>query len=43
MRLVTYRATVESAARLGALDDDMVVDVETIGARAGLALPSSMA
>jgi len=42
MRLVTYRSTVESAARLGAIDDDMVVDVEKIGAKAGLALPYTM-
>jgi 2-keto-4-pentenoate hydratase/2-oxohepta-3-ene-1,7-dioic acid hydratase in catechol pathway len=42
MRLVTYRSTVESAARLGAIDTDMVVDVERLGARAGLALPSTM-
>src|SRR5262249_50878724 len=42
MRLVTHRSTVESAARLGAVDDDMVVDVEKIGATAGLALPSTM-
>ena len=42
MRLVTYRGTIESAARLGAIDGDMVVDVEKIGAKAGLSLPSSM-
>lgn len=42
MRLVTYRANIEAAARLGAVVDDMVVDVEKIGAHAGTALPSSM-
>jgi 2-keto-4-pentenoate hydratase/2-oxohepta-3-ene-1,7-dioic acid hydratase in catechol pathway len=42
MRLVTYRANVEAAARLGAVVDDMVVDVETIGAHAGVDLPVSM-
>ena len=42
MRLVTYRGNVEAAARLGAVVDEMVVDVEKIGARAGVALPASM-
>jgi 2-keto-4-pentenoate hydratase/2-oxohepta-3-ene-1,7-dioic acid hydratase in catechol pathway len=42
MRLVTYRANVEAAARLGAVVDDMVVDVERIGAAGGVALPASM-
>jgi 2-keto-4-pentenoate hydratase/2-oxohepta-3-ene-1,7-dioic acid hydratase in catechol pathway len=42
MRLVTYRGNVEAAARLGAVVDDLVVDVEKIGARAGVSLPSSM-
>ena len=42
MRLVTYRATVEAASRLGALVDDLVIDVERLGARAGLALPDRM-
>jgi 2-keto-4-pentenoate hydratase/2-oxohepta-3-ene-1,7-dioic acid hydratase in catechol pathway len=42
MRLVTYRETIESAARLGAIDGDLVVDVEKIGAKAGLSLPASM-
>jgi 2-keto-4-pentenoate hydratase/2-oxohepta-3-ene-1,7-dioic acid hydratase in catechol pathway len=42
MRLVTYRGTIESAARLGAIDGDMVVDVEKIGAKAGLSLPAAM-
>ena len=42
MRLVTYRETIESEARFGAIDDDLVVDVEKIGAKAGLSLPASM-
>ena len=42
MRLVTYRGNVEAAARLGAVVDEMVVDVEKIGARAGVSLPPSM-
>ncbi len=42
MRLVTFRANVEAAARLGAVVDDLVVDVERIGAHAGIALPASM-
>lgn len=42
MRLVTYRGTVEAAARLGAVVDDLVVDVEEAGLHAGVSLPSSM-
>jgi 2-keto-4-pentenoate hydratase/2-oxohepta-3-ene-1,7-dioic acid hydratase in catechol pathway len=42
MRLVTYRDSIEAAARLGAVVDDLVVDVERIGAHAGVSLPSSM-
>ena len=42
MRLVTYRGTVEAAARLGAVVGDLVIDVEKVGACAGTALPSSM-
>ena len=42
MRLVTYRSTVEAAARLGAIVDDLVVDVEEAGHDAGVSLPSSM-
>jgi 2-keto-4-pentenoate hydratase/2-oxohepta-3-ene-1,7-dioic acid hydratase in catechol pathway len=42
MRLVTYRETIESEARLGAIDGDLVVDVEKIGAKTGLSLPASM-
>jgi 2-keto-4-pentenoate hydratase/2-oxohepta-3-ene-1,7-dioic acid hydratase in catechol pathway len=42
MRLVTYRGNIEAAARLGAIVDDLVVDVEEIGAHAGVSLPSAM-
>ena len=42
MRLVTYRSTVEAAARLGAVVGDLVVDVEEAGHHAGISLPSSM-
>ena len=41
MRLVTYRSTVEAAARLGVVVDD-VVDVEKVGLAAGMSLPSTM-
>ncbi len=42
MKLVTYRASVEAAARLGVVEDDLVVDVGRIGAAAGSALPATM-
>jgi 2-keto-4-pentenoate hydratase/2-oxohepta-3-ene-1,7-dioic acid hydratase in catechol pathway len=42
MRLVTYRATVESAARLGALAGDLVVDLARLGQAKGAPVPSSM-
>jgi 2-keto-4-pentenoate hydratase/2-oxohepta-3-ene-1,7-dioic acid hydratase in catechol pathway len=42
VRLVTYRSTIEAAARLGAVVDDLVVDVEEAGQNAGVSLPSSM-
>ena len=42
MRLVTYRANVCAAARLGALVDDYVVDLALLGSHAGQALPSDM-
>src|SRR5262245_13729939 len=43
MRLVTYRGNVEAAARLGIIvEDDLVADVERIGAHAGVCLPASM-
>ena len=42
MRLVTYRANVLDSARLGALVDDLVVDVELLGAAANVCLPNDM-
>lgn len=42
MRLVTYRASIEAAARLGAIEGDLVVDVEKLGAKAGAGLPATM-
>jgi 2-keto-4-pentenoate hydratase/2-oxohepta-3-ene-1,7-dioic acid hydratase in catechol pathway len=42
MKLVTYRASVEGAARLGVLDGDLVVDVERMAAAQGESLPASM-
>lgn len=42
MRLITYRASAEAAARLGAIEGDFVVDVEMLGAKAGLSLPATM-
>lgn len=42
MRLVTYRATVESEARLGALAGDLVIDLARFGAVKGVPFPSSM-
>lgn len=42
MRLVTYRRTVETEARLGVVIDDLVVDVAAIGRKAGCELPSTM-
>jgi 2-keto-4-pentenoate hydratase/2-oxohepta-3-ene-1,7-dioic acid hydratase in catechol pathway len=42
MRLVTYRATVESAARLGAVLGDLVVDLARFGEVRGVPFPSSM-
>ena len=42
MRLVTYRASVETEARLGALVGDFVVDLARLGATGGIALPSTM-
>ncbi len=42
MRLVTYRASVEAEARLGAIDGDLIVDLEKLGQACGVALPSSM-
>jgi 2-keto-4-pentenoate hydratase/2-oxohepta-3-ene-1,7-dioic acid hydratase in catechol pathway len=42
MKLVTYRRSIESQARLGALSDGFVVDVEALGADSDLRLPSNM-
>jgi 2-keto-4-pentenoate hydratase/2-oxohepta-3-ene-1,7-dioic acid hydratase in catechol pathway len=42
MRLVTYRAHVSAAARLGALVNDDVIDLEALGLHAGQPLPSDM-
>jgi len=42
MRLVTYRQTVESEARLGVIVKDLIVDVQKIGAKNQADLPSSM-
>ena len=42
MKLVTYRASVEAAARLGVMDGDQVVDVARLGALMGEDLPDSM-
>ena len=42
MKLVTYRATVETAARLGVIADDLVVDVARLGASFDETMPDSM-
>jgi 2-keto-4-pentenoate hydratase/2-oxohepta-3-ene-1,7-dioic acid hydratase in catechol pathway len=42
MRLVTYRSDVNAAARLGAIIDDTVVDLQRLGAATGFPLPASM-
>ncbi len=42
MRLVTYRESIESEARLGAVEGDLVVDVAKIARRAGQELPATM-
>ena len=42
MRLVTYRADVCAAARLGALVGDLVIDLNLLAARSNRALPTSM-
>ena len=42
MRLVTYRATVESQARLGAVAGDLVVDLQRFGAVKGVPFPDNM-
>ena len=42
MKLVTYRAPVEGAARLGVIQGDLVVDVAALGDTFGENLPDSM-
>lgn len=42
MRLVTYRSSVTAAARLGALVNDLVVDLQALAAYYDLELPSDM-
>ena len=42
MRLVTYRASVEAEARLGALVGDTILDLARFGSSKGVDLPSSM-
>ena len=42
MKLVTYRAGVEAAGRLGVLQDDLVIDVARLGAAVNLTLPNTM-
>ena len=42
MRFVTYRASVEGAARLGFIEEDRVVDVEAFGRAFDMPLPGTM-
>jgi len=42
MRLVTYRAGAESAARLGAIVGELVIDLQKLGAATGVPLPATM-
>jgi 2-keto-4-pentenoate hydratase/2-oxohepta-3-ene-1,7-dioic acid hydratase in catechol pathway len=42
MRLVTYRASVEAEARLGAIVEGLVVDLARLGAAKSVPLPSTM-
>ena len=42
MRLVTYRADITAAARLGVLIEDCVADVQRLGQHAGVELPADM-
>ena len=42
MKLVTYRAHVEAAARLGVLLEDRVIDVARLGAAGAVQLPDTM-
>ena len=42
MRLVTYRARVSAPTRLGAIVDDLVIDLQRLGHCAGQAIPGDM-
>ena len=42
MKLVTYRASVEAAARLGVISGDLVLDTALLGEAFGEAIPDSM-
>jgi hypothetical protein len=42
MRLVTFRASIESEAHLGVIEDDLVIDVALIGAHADVVLQHRM-
>lgn len=42
MKLVTYRASIEAEARLGVLNDDLVIDVEALGDAFGHDMPDTM-
>lgn len=42
MRLVTYRASIEAEARLGAISGSLVVDLQRLGAATNTPLPSTM-
>jgi len=42
MRLVSYRASPEAAARVGLIEGDFVVDIERLGRSAHVVLPGSM-
>lgn len=42
MRLATYRANAGSAARLGAIVDELMIDLQHLGAYAGLAIPDDI-
>jgi len=42
MRLVTYRSHIAAAARLGAVLEQQVVDIEALGSAAGTSLPYDM-
>lgn len=42
MRLVTYRSNIQAAARLGALVDNLVIDLQLLGLDCGVDLPDNM-